>query len=58
MSDRLVLVRVTDPEVARLSVDGVDRKGRPVDGACYSIPVPEDDQLHEDLDLLTTSGRN
>jgi len=56
VSDRLVLVRVTDPDVLQVQVLGQKGNGTEWDGGWFL--VPEDDQLHEDLDLLTTSGRN
>lgn len=55
MNDRLVLVRVTDPDVSSLEVkawafakDGAEMRHR-----TFHIPVPEDGQLRADMDRLT-----
>jgi len=59
MSDRYVLVRVTDPRVHFVDVSFVVHpSGQGIDSNDYlfgseRIPVPEDDQLREDLDRLT-----
>jgi hypothetical protein len=51
VSDRLVLVRVTDPRV-----DGLYQAAPTPDGGVWIvgdvIPVPEDDQLREDARLV------
>jgi len=62
MSDRLVLVRVTDPEVTHLSVTHLHTykqfsDGSDIIGATDEheiIPIPEDDQHLRYLDMLTT----
>jgi len=65
MSDRYVLVRVTDPRVDRIDVIGWPPPpiqsliaDCPVEHSPAfiqeQIPVPEDDQLLRDLDMLTT----
>jgi hypothetical protein len=61
MSDRYVLVRVTDPEVRGIRVteylgyDNSKEWGREVfeEVNSHLHPVPEDDQLRQDLDLVT-----
>lgn len=51
MSDRFVIVRVTDPRTELLDVREV-REWE--DMARHQIPVPEDDTLLQDIDYVTT----
>jgi hypothetical protein len=60
MSDRLVLVHVTDPEVKEISVLAWRNRDEAAD--LYSeprmdewVPVPEDDQLREDLEAAAAA---
>jgi len=52
MSDRYVLVRVTDPNARWVWVTEFLSEEGDSPGEDYKIPVPEDDQLREDIMAL------